>query len=98
MSGLTHHPFGVTQYLARRLKSTTYVYMYIHKYRLNFEGIRKALKKYDKVMKHLKPELQTKFFDFLKEEYSFFKFRDELKPLLEKCKNTLLVLFSSVYF
>ena len=81
-SGLHSTPQGAEQ---------VYLYMYIHKYRLNFEGIRKALKKYDKVMKHLKPELQTKFFDSLKEEYSFFKFRDELKPLLEKCKKTLLV-------
>eukprot|EP00802_Teleaulax_amphioxeia_P000832 Tamp_00833.p1 GENE.Tamp_00833~~Tamp_00833.p1 ORF type:complete len:1007 (+),score=271.07 Tamp_00833:253-3273(+) len=53
--------------------------------RLNFEGIRKALKKYDKVMKHLKPELQNVFFEQIKKEYNFFKFRDELKPILEKC-------------
>ena len=53
--------------------------------RLNFEGIRKALKKYDKVMKHLKPELQTKYFEQIKKEYSFFGYRDELKPILEKC-------------
>ena len=37
--------------------------------RLNHEGIRKALKKYDKVMKHLKPELQTKYFEQLKKDY-----------------------------
>jgi len=47
-------------------------------------------------MKHLKPELQNKFLEQLLAEYryththththvSFFKFRDELKPFLEKC-------------
>ena len=25
------------------------------------------------------------FFEQIKKEYSFFKFRDELKPILEKC-------------
>ena len=53
--------------------------------RLNHEGIRKALKKYDKVRKQLQPELQTKYFEQLKKEYSFFNFRDELKPILEQC-------------
>jgi len=53
--------------------------------RLNYEGIRKALKKYDKVMKHLNPELQTKYLEQLKTEYSFFAYREELKPMLETC-------------
>ncbi|KAJ1480087.1 hypothetical protein T484DRAFT_1811926, partial [Baffinella frigidus] len=52
--------------------------------RLNWEGIRKSLKKYDKVMQG-GSTLQTVYFQQLKTQYQFFAFRDDLKDLLEKC-------------
>jgi len=52
--------------------------------RLNWEGIRKSLKKYDKVL-DTKPQLQEVYFAQLRQQYQFFAFREELKSLLEKC-------------
>mmetsp|Transcript_20680 Transcript_20680/g.40172 ORF Transcript_20680/g.40172 Transcript_20680/m.40172 type:complete len:461 (-) Transcript_20680:1458-2840(-) len=46
------------------------------------EGIRKSLKKYDKV---LKKELQKGYFENLKTNYAFFRYRDNLTDLLQTC-------------
>ena len=46
------------------------------------EGIRKSLKKYDKV---LKKDLQTTYLQSLRTKYVFFKFRDTLTDLLKTC-------------
>jgi len=55
--------------------------------RLNYEGIRKSLKKYDKVMKTKDQVLQKVYFEELKKQYTFFNFRtdEKVKVLLEKC-------------
>ncbi len=53
--------------------------------RLCSEGIRKSLKKYDKVNKAMSPGLQKGYLDSIKTQFQFFMYRDNLKDLLTEC-------------
>jgi hypothetical protein len=53
--------------------------------RLNHDGVRKSLKKYDKTFAADRPNLQAQYFEELKKQYKFFNFREDLKELLFQC-------------
>lgn len=53
--------------------------------RLNHDGVRKSLKKYDKTFLTQQPKLQSQYLEELKTQYKFFSFREDLKDLLFQC-------------